>query len=96
MRRIVGSSYKLVLPTVLVTYYLTLFLHTSGLLDFGAPNHGRHNIACSWRRGGRHPGGIPLVLEGWCLRPQHVGVEEAWLRLPRCLTGVSVANKAGF
>ena len=61
---------------MLATYCLLLFLHPSGLLDFGAPNPGRHHIACSQCQGGGLLGGITLALEGWRCWPQRVGVVE--------------------
>ena len=96
VRHSVGWAYKQVFPTALATHCLTLFLHTSGLLDFFAPNPGRLHIACSRRRGGGRLGGIPLKIEGRCCQPRRMGVEEERLRPPRRLPGVIAADMAGF
>ena len=72
-----------------------LFLYPSGLLDFGAPNPGRHHISCSRRQVGGHMGVLPLALEGQHRRPQRVGVAEVQLGPPIRLTGVIVAEMAG-
>ena len=79
---------------MLDTYFLLRLLHPSGLLYFGAPNTGRHHIACSLRQGDGFPGGLTLALEGRHCRPQCVSVAETWQRLPRCLPGVSAAGEA--
>ena len=63
------SQHTKIFPTALATYCLPLFLHPSGLLDFGAPNPSRRHIACSRRQGGGRLGSLPLALEGRCCWP---------------------------
>ena len=88
------NTYKFFL-TSLDTYCLTLFLHPSGLLYFGAPNPGRRHIACSRCQGVRRLGGLPFMLEGQHCWHQRVGVAEVQQRPPECLPGVSAAEMAG-
>ena len=95
MRHSVGSEYKQLFSTTLATYCLTIFLHPSVILDFGAPNPGIHHTSCSQRRRGRHLGGIPLALEVRCWWPQCVGVTEARLRPPMRLPGASTSEIDG-
>ena len=80
---------------MLATYCLPQFLHTSGLLDSGAPNPGRRNKSCSQCLGGRRLGGPPRTLGERRLHPQSGGMAEAKLRRHRCLPGVSAADMAG-
>ena len=95
MRRGVGLAYKHFFPTVLATYCLLRLLHPSGLLDFGAPNTGRRHIECSRCQLVGRLGGLPLALEGWCFRPQRMGVVETRMGTPMRILGVSAAEMAG-
>ena len=80
--------------TMLYTYCLLPLIHPSGLLDFDAPNNGRHHIACSWSHRGGRLGGLPLALEGRHFRPLRVGVAEVRLGSPMRLPEVSATEMA--
>ena len=80
---------------MLDTYCLLQLLHTSCLLDFGAPNPGRRHIECNRRLGGGRPGGLPFALGEQHLRPLCGGMDKDWLSQPMCLPGVITAGMDG-
>ena len=80
---------------MLATYFILQFLHSSVLLDFGAPNPGRPHRSCSWRLGGRHNGGLPHAIGERRLRPWRRGMAEDRLRRPNRFIGGRAAGMAG-